>query len=176
MSLRPFKTGANEGIPVPCDDLKTLCRLAKRLRANFNFRIVETFLILLSVVRFIDFWTFFDAGRTLPSSGPILSTSDENESVIVDIWTGKLCCLVRSGAPACFAERFLNPRTAVEDAANRWSGSFAIKNKAQGLLYKFGIHIIAKKIGTNSNIWLSWVAKIPHVSSTSHFFSVENIA
>jgi len=124
----------------------------------------------------MDFWTFVDAGRTLSSSEPIPSTSDGNESVIVDIWTGKFCCLDRSGASACFGEKFLNPRTSVEDTANKWSGSLAIKNKAQGLLYKFGIHFIAKKIGTYSNIWLSWIAKIPRVSLTSHFFSVENIA
>jgi len=107
MSWPSFKIEADEGISVPCDDFKTLCRLVKRLIANLSFRVVET----LSVVHFMDVWAFFDAGKTLPSSEPIRSTLDENESVIVDIWTGNLYCRVRSGTSACLAEGFLNPVT-----------------------------------------------------------------
>lgn len=104
MSFPSFKMETAEGIPVPCDDFKTLCRLAKRLIANLSFRIAETFLILLSVAHFMDFWTFFDASKPLPSSEPIRSTSDETASVIVDTWMGNLCCRVRSGISACIAE------------------------------------------------------------------------
>jgi len=108
MSLPSLKVEAEEGIPAPCDDFRVLCRLAKDLIANLSFRIVETFLISLSVVHFMGFSAFFEGGETLPSSEPIRSTSDENESVIVDIWTGNLCCRVRSGTLTCLAEGFLN--------------------------------------------------------------------
>jgi len=84
--------------------------------ANTSFRIVETFLILLSVVHNVNFLAFFDAGKTLPSSEPLRSSSDENEP---DIWTGKLCCLERGDTSACTAERFLDPVTLVEDFVNR---------------------------------------------------------
>lgn len=101
MSMPSFKMEADEGTPAPCDDFKTLYRLAKRL----SFRIAETFLILLSIAHFMDFWTFFDASKPLPSSEPIRSTSCDNASEIVDIWTGNLCYRVRSGTSACISGR-----------------------------------------------------------------------
>ena len=82
----------HEGITLPCDDFKKSSRLAKRLMASLSFRIVETFLILPVLVHFMDLWAFFDAGKTLPSVEPTRSSSDENESVVVDTWTGDLCC------------------------------------------------------------------------------------
>jgi len=126
MLVLSFKTEADGGIPVPCDDFKTLCCLAERLMANLSFCIVETFLILLLVVHLMDFWAFFNAGKALPSSEPTRSTSDENESVVVDIWTGNLCCWERSGTSVDLAEGFLNPITSLEDSTKRWFGSSAI--------------------------------------------------
>ena len=125
LSLLSFKKEADEGILEPCDDVKTLCRLAERRMANLSFRIVATFLILSSVVHLMDFWAFLDAGKTLPSSEPIRSTPGENKSAVFDIWTGDLCCGERSGTSACLAEGFLNPITSLEDSAIRWFGSSA---------------------------------------------------
>ena len=121
MSMPFYKMEADECIPVPCDDFKTLCRLAKCL----SFRIAETLLI---------FWTFFDVSKPLPSSEPIGSTSGDNASVIVDIWTGNLCCRVRSGTSACIAE----PVTSSEGSGIRWFCSSKPERRAQ---YLFCLYI-----------------------------------
>ena len=93
--------------------------------ASLSFRIVETFLILSFLVHFMDLWAFFDAGKTLPSVVPTRSSSDENESVVVDTWTGDLCCREPSERSSCLGDGFLNPITSLGVSANRWSGSSA---------------------------------------------------
>jgi len=116
--------------------------------ANLSFGIVETFLILSSVVHSVEFWAFFDADKTLPSSEPIRSSSDENES---DVWPGKLCCLERSGTSACIAERSLNPVTPVEDSVNRWLGSSATETRRQVELEELGYCFALEKFNLNSS-------------------------
>ena len=93
--------------------------------ASLSFRIVETFLILSFLVHFMDFWAFFDACKTLPSVGPTPSSSDENESVVVDTWTGDLCCREPSGTLSCLGDGFLSPITSLGISANRWFFSSA---------------------------------------------------
>ena len=115
----------HEAISLPCDDVKTSSRLAKRLMASLSFRIVETFLILPFLVHFMDFSAFFDAGKTLPSVGPTPSLSDENESEVVDTGTGDMCCRGSSETSSCLGDGFLNPITSLGKSANRWSGSSA---------------------------------------------------